>query len=429
MDNMKDGKINVLIFPCESNSNELHDALSYCFNVNVYGASSIQRHGKYIYKNYNCEMPYVTSPDFIDVFNKYIDENQIDLIFTMHDTISLFLAEHADQLHAKPVQRDVETNRVCRSKIKTHTLFEDCDFVPVRYKSAEDTVYPAFVKPDEGEGSHGAFKCESIRDIQNVNFSENLVTEFLSGKEYTVDCFTDKNGKLCYISPRTRDRIFGGIAAAGHSIELTHEIEAIAQTINQRLKFIGLWYFQLREDANGKLKLMEISVRCAGTMCMTRAKGINLPLLTVYAAMGYDTNVYDNGKLIEMDRSLIGRYNLNIDYDTVYIDFDDTITLRGDVNPLAMYFLYQCHNEKKKVYLLTRHINNIHDTLAKYAISENLFTDIVSVADGVLKSQYVTEPKSIFIDNMFKERTDVHNTLGIPVFDADAFEFLLDWKI
>jgi len=26
-------KISVLIFPCEGNSNELHDALSYCFNI------------------------------------------------------------------------------------------------------------------------------------------------------------------------------------------------------------------------------------------------------------------------------------------------------------------------------------------------------------------------------------------------------------
>lgn len=426
---MKDGKINVLIFPCESHSNELHDALSYCFNVNVYGASSVQRHGKYIYKNYCSDIPFITSPDFLQKFNQYIDDNQIDLIFTMHDTISLFLAEHANELHAKPVQGDVNTNRICRSKIKTHTLFGDCDFVPLRYDNIDSVEYPVFVKPDEGEGAHGAFKCSTRQELELVDFSENLVTEFLSGREYTVDCFTNKDGKLCYVSPRSRDRIFGGIAAAGHSVELTQEFESIANTINDRLKFLGLWYFQLKESANGKLKLMEISVRCAGTMCMTRAKGINLPLLTVYAAMGYDTNVYDNGKPIEMDRSLIGRYNLNIEYDSVYIDFDDTITLRGEVNPLAMYFLYQCHNKNKKVHLLTRHIYNIYDTLAKYAISESLFTDIVSVDDGVLKSKYIADKSSIFIDNMFKERTDVHNTIGIPVFDADSFEFLLDWKV
>lgn len=426
---MKDGKINVLIFPCESNSNELHDALSYCVNINVFGASSVQRHGKYIYKNYKSDLPYLSSPVFLEIFNAYLDENSIDLIFTMHDTIALYLAEHANELHAKPIQCDVQTNKVCRSKIKTYELFADCSFAPVRFDSINEVVYPAFVKPDEGEGSHGAFLCKGELDLHDIDFSNHLVAEFLPGKEYTVDCFTDKNGNLCYISPRSRDRIFGGIAAAGHSLPITEEIKKIAETINERLSFLGLWYFQLKEDKVGNLKLMEISARCAGSMCMTRAKGVNLPLLTVYAAMGYDTIVYDNGYNIEMDRSLIGRYSLNVEYSDVYIDFDDTITLRGNVNPIALFYLYQCQNNGKKVHLLTRHDHDIHETLANYAISENLFTDIIYIPEGDSKSKYVKEKSSIFIDNMFKERTDVHDKIGIPVFDVDAFEFLLDWRI
>lgn len=425
---MKDGKINVLIFPCETNSNELHDALSYCFNINLFGASSVQRHGKYIYQNYDCSLPNISDDSFLLRFNEYLDKNGIDLILTTHDTIALFLAEHADELHADIVQKDIDTVRICRSKIGIHEKFQDCSFVPKRYYSESEVQYPAFVKPNMGEGSNGAFKCENRLQLSNIPFDQYLVTEFLPGDEYTVDCFTDKNGNLSYVSPRSRDRIFGGIAVAGRTIELSDEIRQIAECINSRMRFLGLWYFQLRADKEGRLKLMEISVRCAGTMCMTRAKGVNLPLLTVYAALGYDTNIYDNGCRVEMDRSLIGRYNLNIDYSDVYIDFDDTITLRGNVNPLAMFFLYQCHNQGKKVHLLTKHINDIHETLKKYAISEGLFEDIIAVAEDDRKSKYIDASKSIFIDNMFKERTDVHNTLGIPVFDVDAFEFLLDWR-
>lgn len=47
------GKIKILIFPDgEINSIELHDALSSCVNVELYGASSIERHGKYVFKNH-----------------------------------------------------------------------------------------------------------------------------------------------------------------------------------------------------------------------------------------------------------------------------------------------------------------------------------------------------------------------------------------
>ena len=58
--------INVLIFPCEGNSNELHDALSYCFNITVFGASSVSRHGKFIYKNYYPKLPYITEEKFFE---------------------------------------------------------------------------------------------------------------------------------------------------------------------------------------------------------------------------------------------------------------------------------------------------------------------------------------------------------------------------
>ena len=426
---MKDGKINVLIFPCETNSNELHDALSYCFNVNVYGASSVQRHGKFIYANYDCTLPFCSDANFLTIFNEYLDNHQIDLIFTTHDTIALYLAEHKNQLHAKIVQEDVQTMRICRSKILTHNTFIECDFIPQRYSNMEEVVLPAFVKPDEGEGSHGAFRCDEIMQLANIDFSKFLITEYLPGKEYTVDCFTDRNGILSYVSPRTRDSVFGGITSSGRTIQVTDEIQHIAECINNKLSFLGLWYFQLREDKNGRLKLMEISARCAGTMCMTRAKGVNLPLLTVYAALGYDTNIYDNGNQVLCNRSLVSRYDLHIDYTDVYIDFDDTITLRGKVNTLAMFFLYQCHNQGKKVHLLTRHMCNIHDSLRKYAISENLFEDIIAVEENNHKSKYIKVQNAIFIDNMFKERTEVRNALGLPVFDADAFEFLLDWRV
>ena len=425
----KNGKINVLIFPCESNSNELHDALSYCFNVNVFGGSSVKRHGAYIYKNYNCGLPYVVSDGFLQEFNKYLDENEIDVIMPTHDTIALFLAENAEKIHAIVVQSDIRTNKICRSKVQTHETFKDCSFVPKRFLREQDVLFPAFAKPDIGEGGHGAFVVNNSNELGIINFEDSLVTEFLSGYEVTVDCLTDKDGKLLCVLPRTRERIFGGIAVNSKSIQTTDEIKQIAETINSRLKFRGLWYFQLKGDKSGKLKLMEISTRCAGTMCVSRARGYNLPLLSVYTAMGYDISVAQKSMDVEMDRALIARYDMHLDYDTVYIDFDDTITLRGDINPLAMFFLYQCHNKGQKVFLLTRHINDIHESLANYAVSENLFSDIIYIPDDQFKSSFINEPKSIFIDNMYKERREVAEKCHIPVFDADGFEFLLDWRV
>lgn len=67
--------------------------------------------------------------------------------------------------------------------------------------------------------------------------------------------------------------------------------------------------------------------------------------------------------------------------------------------------------------------------IKKYAVSEDLFEDIIYVPDNDYKSKYINAENSIFIDNMFKERQEVSGKYGIPVFDADGFEFLLDWRV
>ena len=51
-------KTNVLVFPAgEINSVELHDALSHNVNIEVFGCSSFDRHGSYIFKNYKSGLP------------------------------------------------------------------------------------------------------------------------------------------------------------------------------------------------------------------------------------------------------------------------------------------------------------------------------------------------------------------------------------
>ena len=52
------------------------------------------------------------------------------------------------------------------------------------------------------------------------------------------------------------------------AVPVTAEIREIADEINRRLRFRGLWFFQVKQAADGRFKLMEISTRCAGTMCL-----------------------------------------------------------------------------------------------------------------------------------------------------------------
>ena len=422
-------KIGVLIFPAgEINSVELHDALATCVNIELYGASSVDKHGEYVFKNYIGGLPMISEKDFFDKFNKVIEENNIDVVFPTHDTVADFFAENKDKIKACIIVADRRTAQVCRDKRKTYEVFENESFCPKVYKDID--TYPVFIKPRKGQGSVGAKLIRSAGDVtDNIDLSEYVITEYLPGKAITVDCLTDKHGELRVVLPRSRDRLLAGISVSAKDEELTEEIQYIADTINSKLKFRGLWWFQLKESSDKKLKLLEISTRCAGTMCMARARGVNLALLSVYDALGYDVEVFINPYHIKLDRSLISRYKIDYEYENVYFDFDDTLIINNKVHLPAISFLYQCKNKGKKIFLITKHETDIYEDLKKYDLTESLFEEIILLKPKDNKEDYIKKEKAIFIDNMYAERKSVITKLGIPVFDVDAIEVLLDWRI
>lgn len=421
-------KINVLVFPAgEINSIELHDALSTCVNIELFGVSSIDRHGGYVFKNYISNVPMINAPDFFEKFNELIKQYNIEIIFPTHDTVAMFFAENRDKINAKIIAADKITSEICRDKAKTYMALKGADFLAEVYN--EIKKYPVFIKPKEGQGAVGAKLIKSEKDIPDVNLNDYVICEYLPGEEYTVDCFTDFHGNLKVISPRSRKRLLAGVCVSGKTEKLTDEIRHIAESINSKLKFNGLWWFQIKKDVNGKWKLLEISTRCAGTMCLTRVRGLNLPLLSVYNALGYDVKASPNDVQITMDRTLISRYKIDYKYNTVYFDFDDTLIINNKVHLPAIRFLYQCRNAGKKVVLLTKHEKDIFKTLEQFAISEKLFSKIVCISLDDEKMNYINPlEQAIFVDNAYQEREKVREKFNIPVFDVDGLEVLLDWR-
>lgn len=424
--------VNVLIFPAvDANAVELHDSLSHNLNVRVYGASSIERHGAYVFKNYRAGLPMITDPDFLEKFNALLLEWEIDFVFTTHDSVLLFLAENQNSISAKIINGDVETARICRSKSLTYQLFRNESFCPTIFSNFE--TYPCFIKPSESQGGKGAKLIHSEADIPS-EFSPDsyVIMEYLPGEEYTVDCLTDRTGSLIAVLPRERARTLAGISVAGKAMQATQDIQNIAECLNKNITFRGLWFFQIKKDRHGKFKLLEVAARCAGTMCLSRARGINLPLLSVYIAQGLDVGVFENPYSVRMDRSLISRYKIDYEYNSVYIDYDDTLIEGESVCLPAIRFLYQCKNVKKKIVLLTRHelyhTDSIEESLKKHSIDRGLFSEIVRVSKEEDKAKYICPDSSIFIDNAYVERKKVYEQYHIPVFDVEGIEVLTDWR-
>src|SRR5690606_840996 len=243
--------------------------------------------------------------------------------------------------------------------------------------------------------------------------------------EYTIDCFTNKDGKLLFTGARERALVKMGISFKTYEFELTKEIERIANIINDKLSFRGLWFFQLKEAEDGSLKLLEISTRTAGTMGYFRHKGVNLPLFSVFDALGMDVEIKKQDFDVTLFRTTINKYKYDFSYSHVYLNYDDTVIINNKVNRDEMSFVYQCKNNGVKVHLISKHGYNIHKDLRRFCIDPCLFDQIITLKLDELKSEYVIEKDAIFIDNWYRERKEVYEKHGIPCFDVDIVKSLI----
>jgi anti-anti-sigma regulatory factor len=422
---------NVLVFPCGSEIGlEVNRALAYSTHFTLYGGNSVDDHGKFVYKNYISGIPFIDKPNFIDEINRIVELYKIDFIIPAHDSAVLKMAENQSIIKAIIITSSAETCKVCRSKGVTYEIFEKLIPIPKVYEINEQMNFPIFLKPDVGQGTKGTYKVNTKEEV-DFYFKKDptlLALEYLPGKEYTVDCFTDRNGQLLFAEGRERIRINNGISVNSKQIN-NPKFQDLAEIINQTLSFQGVWFYQVKERANGELVLMEIAPRIAGTMALFRAVGINFIQLSLFDRMGFDVSILDNKLDIEIDRALFARFSIKENYDYVYIDFDDTIIVDNAVNIDIIRFLYQARNMGKKIILLTKHKQDIKETLSKFAISDLLFDDILLLEQTQNKSGFIKNSNSIFIDDSFAERKEVFDTLKIPVFGLDAVESLLYWKV
>lgn len=425
-------KHNVLIFPAGSEIGlEIYNSLKYSHHVEVYGASGKSDHASFIYEEgryLEDGSLYVGRTDFIECLNEHLRRLKIEFIYPTHDTIAYFLAEHQAQLAAKVITSCAKTNRIARFKSKTYTLFRPFDFCPEVFVAPyTDLPFPVFLKPDDGQGGKGAVRADDEHDLAFYlrKAPSLLVTEHLSGDELSVDCFTDFNGELMFVGPRTRERVQMGISFRSTAVQITDEIRRIAQAINASVSLNGAWFFQIKQDGSGRFKLLEFAPRQSSTMGLYRHGGVNFALLSLFNALEIPVQILLNDYPIQLDRCLHNRYKADLSFSRVYVDFDETVIVDNHVHDRVMAFLYQCRNRGIELVLLTKHRYDINETLCRSGVARNLFAKIVSLTDDQQKWDFIDPEGAIFIDNYWFDRRNVKEKLGIPVFDVDAVECLL----
>ena len=156
-----------------------------------------------------------------------------------------------------------------------------------------------------------------------------------------------------------------------------------------------------------------------GSSSLCRGIGVNFALMSLFDFFDINIDILKNDYNIVMDRALDNVYKINVNYDTVYVDYDDCLILdKRNVNTELVKFLYSALNNKKKIILITKHIGDLEGELNSFRLS-GLFDEVIHIEPNEEKVDYIKFLNSIFIDDSFMERKKVKEKFNINVFSPD----------
>lgn len=417
----------VLVFPAGTEIGlEIGRSLRHCKEVALIGAGSPGSNpGRFAYAHY-AEVPAVHEEGWLEAVERVCEAERIDYLYPANDDVILGLAGLETLGPARIVLPGREACEITRFKSSTYERLGGKVRVPAVYSREEAlSRLPVFVKPDRGQGSYGTALARTGEELDHAAgaLPDPLICEYLPGEEFTVDCFSDRERGLLFAGARQRLRLKNGIAVHTRTVDLP-EAREIAARIGSELAMRGAWFFQLRRASDGELALLEVAPRIPGSMSAHRVKGVNFPLLSLFEIERLPIGILEQPYEVEVDRVLANRYRVGFDYDSVYLDFDDTLFVKGRINTIALQFVHQCIEAGKPVYLLTRHGRAIEETLAAHRIP-TLFDAVFHLKKGEPKSDYIASDKAIFVDDSYGERAEVARKTGIIVLEPAMIEGLI----
>lgn len=422
-------KKNILVFPCGSEIGlDIYSSVCYSTYFHLIGGSSVDDHGKFVYEDYIPNIPFANSSDFIPAMAKIVKERNIEAIYPAMDLVITILKEHEKELGCKVVASPVETTQISLSKELTYKKLDGSVLIPKVFSPLNVPVdeFPVFAKPKVGYGAKGTKKLSNQDEVNSFVKGKDdlLIVEYLPGEEYTVDCFTDREGHLLYSAARKRNRVKDGISVNTFFVDNQDEFTSIAEVINSKIEFRGAWFYQVKRNKAGELCLLEIASRLGGSSLLSRAVGVNFALLSLFDIFDYSVSITKNDYSVELDRALENKYKTNLVYDSVYCDYDDCLILEKKfVNVELVKFLYKCINEGKRIYLLSKHDGDLHQELIDFRL-DHLFDEVMHIDKEANKSDYIKDTNSIFIDDSNAERVNIKSRLKIPVFSPDMIDVL-----
>lgn len=233
------------------------------------------------------KVPAVKDKDYLAVLKEIITKEKIDIIIPVTSYDVDFLSKKSVQQEldgAKMLVMDYEYHSILHNKESCYKYLSSLGInVPLIYREIHEAVLPCILKPRKGSGSKNTIKIQSIEDYEywSKRVDDYLLVEYIDGKEYTVDCLFDKNGKCLGANVRERVKTNGGGAVITRN-DYTQNIEHVIRKLENTRLIKGPINFQFKRLPNQQCCVFDFNTRFAsGGLPLTVASGFDIPNMLI----------------------------------------------------------------------------------------------------------------------------------------------------
>jgi carbamoyl-phosphate synthase large subunit len=234
----------------------------------------------------------VDDPGYVSQLRELVSEYGIDLIVPLTDLDQLILAGARDELGATLLLPPAEVAERMGDKYLAHETFEalgipsPASWLPENLP--EELDFPVLVKAREGFGSRHIYRAHDREEL-DFHLARTPVASFVQdhcrGEEFSVDVFSDFDGRCLNAIPRTMIESKGGESIKGMTIKDWDLIEH-GRRIAEALPIWGPANIQCFREPDGTLLVTDVNPRFGGAFPLPLAAGSRYPELALALANG-----------------------------------------------------------------------------------------------------------------------------------------------
>jgi carbamoyl-phosphate synthase large subunit len=246
---------------------------------------------------YHCDhhvvVPRIADPEYVPTLAELVRTHDVRLVVPLNDLDFPVLARERDRFApALVLLPDAEVSARMSDKLEAHRYFVENEIPSPSSWAPEDVPtdarYPVLVKAREGFGSrniHRATTPEELAFFLAYTSVPSFVQETCTGEEFSIDVFSDMDGRCLNAIPRTMLLSKGGESIKGVSLkddELIEHGARVAETVGIK----GPANIQCFREPDGSLPITDVNTRFGGGFPVPLAAGGRYPELALALARG-----------------------------------------------------------------------------------------------------------------------------------------------